>query len=254
MKKIRVKFPGSQGFFLSSEIDLPDEGKPIAYSLFAHCFTCNKNYKAVGNIANALTNAGIGLMRFDFTGLGESEGEFSETNFSSNISDLIKASKYLEENHEAPKLLIGHSLGGSAVILASERIPSAKAVATIASPFQINYLSRLVRGKEEEMRRTGMISVNIGGKNFKLFKSFFDDLNKYNMSDKINSLKKALCVFHSPVDRTVDLSEAEMIFRSAKHPKSYISLDQADHLLSNSEDSNFAGRLIAVWSEKYITS
>jgi uncharacterized OsmC-like protein/alpha/beta superfamily hydrolase len=252
MKSQKLKFPNQQGQHLAARLDLPLDARPRAYALFAHCFTCSKNLRAVGNLTRALVQAGIGVLRFDFTGLGESEGDFADTNFSSNVADLVAAARFLAEEYEAPKLLIGHSLGGSAVLQAADKVPSATAVVTIGAPADPQHVAHLLKSSEEEIQRSGEAVVTLAGRDFTIKKQFLDDLEENNMRQVIGALRRALLVCHAPLDNTVGVDNAADIFLAARHPKSYLSLDQADHLLSNNEDSVYAGSVIAAWASKYI--
>ena len=254
MRIEKISFPGSQNHKLGALIDLPDEGQPNAYALFAHCFTCTKNFKAVSNINRALTNQKIAVLRFDFTGLGESEGDFSDTNFSSNVGDLVAAAEFMKTHYEAPKILIGHSLGGAAALQAARHIPSCVAVATIAAPFDPGRANRIFLSKKEEIERDGEAEIILAGRPFRIKKQFFDDLEENNVREHIGNLKRALLIFHSPLDDTVGINNAAQIFMAAKHPKSFISLDRADHLLTNKQDSMYVGAMIAMWSSRYIQS
>jgi len=251
MKSEKIKFTNSTGHELAARLELPD-GEIKGCAIFAHCFTCNKNLTAVRNIGKALTSHGIGVLRFDFTGLGESEGDFENTNFSSNVDDLISAANFLEENYSAPDVLIGHSLGGAAVIFAANKIESVKAVATIGAPSNPKHVSNLFKSGIEEIHEKGEATLIIGGRDFKIQKQFLDDINEKNMDETVKNLNKALLVLHSPQDTTVGIENAAQIYKAAWHPKSFISLDGADHLLSNKEDSNYVGKMIAIWSERYI--
>lgn len=250
----KIKFTNTQGEQLSARLDLPENEKPGAYVIFAHCFTCNKNLTAVRTISNALTQNGFGVLRFDFTGLGESEGDFANTNFSSNVQDLIAASTYLENEFEAPKLLIGHSLGGAAVIFAAKAIPSILAVATIGAPSSPEHVQHLIQSDLEEIKTSGIAKVMIGGRTFSIKQQFLDDINSKNLATTVKNFKKALLVMHSPQDKTVGINNASEIYSAAMHPKSFISLNGADHLLSNKDDSFYAGNLIANWVLRYIDS
>jgi putative redox protein len=254
MRSQKLSFANRAGQQLSARLDLPPDGEPVACALFAHCFTCTKNLKAAGNISHALTQRGIAVLRFDFTGLGASEGDFAETTFSHNIEDLVVAAEYMEEQFEAPSILIGHSLGGSAVLAAAERIPGAKAVATIGAPADPAHVRHLLRSSEEEIRTHGEATVLLAGRPFTIRKEFLDDLEEAHAKHTIANLKKALLVLHAPLDNTVGIDNAAEIFTAAKHPKSFLSLDDADHLLSNEEDSLYAGAMIAAWAVKYIDS
>ena len=251
MPSEKVKFLNESGQSLAARLELP-EGKPLGFALFAHCFTCNKNLTAVRNIGRSLTDSGIAVLRFDFTGLGESEGDFENTNFSSNVEDLISAANFLAENYEAPKILIGHSLGGAAVIFAANKIKSVQAVATIGAPSDPKHVSHLFASGIEEIKEKGEARLSIGGREFNIQKQFLDDINDKNMASTLGKMKKPLLVMHSPQDTTVGIENAANIYRDAWHPKSFITLDGADHLLSQKEDSLYVGRIIATWSERYI--
>lgn len=251
MKSTKVEFTGSTGETLSAKIDLP-ENTPKAYALFAHCFTCSKDLKAIGNITKALAESGIATLKFDFTGLGQSTGDFADTNFSSNVDDLVKAYEFMNEEFEAPSILIGHSLGGAAVLQASHKMTSVKAVATIGAPAEPAHVKENFELSLEEIEEKGQASVTLAGRPFTIKKQFIDDLEEARMKKFIHELGKALIVFHSPIDNTVGIDNASKIFVAAKHPKSFISLDKADHLLTEKEDSVYVGRVLATWAEKYI--
>ena len=247
----KVKFTNTAGHELAARIELP-EGNPKAYALFAHCFTCNKNLSAVKNIGRALTSKGIAVLRFDFTGLGESEGDFSNTNFSSNVEDLISASQFLQKNYEAPSILIGHSLGGAAVIFAASKLPTVKAIATIGAPSNPKHVSHLFKHGIKEINERGEATLQIGGREFKIKKHFLDDIDEKNMTPAVQKMKNSLLVMHSPQDTTVGVENAAHIYQAARHPKSFISLDDADHLLTKKEDSIYTGEIIAAWSARYL--
>jgi alpha/beta superfamily hydrolase len=251
MRIKKLMFPGSQDYELGARLDLPEDGEPTAFALFAHCFTCTKNLRAIGNIGRALAQKGIGVLRFDFTGLGESEGDFADTNFSSNVADLVAAARYLQENYQAPEILIGHSLGGAAVIHAALQIPACAAVATIAAPSQLDHLRQLILSQDHEIREKGVAQVQIGPRQFTVKRQFLNDLARTNMRQAIADLDRPLAIFHSPVDRVVSIKNAYEIFELASHPKSIISLDQADHLLMEEEDSHYAGGMVATWASRY---
>jgi len=251
MKQQKVMFANARGEKLASILNLPD-GKPIAFVLFAHCFTCTKNITAAANIARALGRWQMAVLRFDFTGLGESMGEFAETTFSSQISDLVAAARFLEAQHEAPKILIGHSLGGTAVLHAASQIDAVKAVVTIAAPGDPAHVAHLLRDSREQIERSGEASVMIGGRPFTIRKEFIDDIEAHKPKEVIRGLNAALLVMHSPRDRIVGIENASEIFQTARHPKSFISLDPADHLLSRKEDSFYAGDMIATWARRYL--
>jgi putative redox protein len=252
MKSRKVEFEGSQGEMLSARVDEPETGVTKGAVLFAHCFTCSKNLRAVGRISQALTEQGMGIFRFDFTGLGESEGDFANTNFSSNVEDLVKAAEHMNAEFHAPKMLMGHSLGGAAVLQAAHLIESVEAVATVGAPCNPKHVTHHLLDKKEEINTKGEARVKLAGRVFTIKKQFLDDLNEQNMDGIIKNLDKALLIFHSPVDETVGIDNAAHIYNLAKHPKSFISLDDADHLLTNEEDALYVGRVAAAWSERYL--
>jgi alpha/beta superfamily hydrolase len=251
MKSDKITFEGALGKTLSGRIDSP-AGQPKACALFAHCFTCSKNLKAVGNITSALAQKGIETLRFDFTGLGESEGDFADTNFSSNVDDLIAAANYMKSESMAPAILIGHSLGGAAVLQAAHRIKSSKAVVTIGAPSEPKHVEKHFQSKKEEIKKTGEAVIKLAGRPFRVKKQFLDDLEKSKMDQYIETLGKALLVMHAPLDDTVSIENAAHIYKKAKHPKSFLSLHQADHLLMNETYSRYAGSIIAEWAEIYL--
>ncbi len=249
----RITFIGSDGNVLSAKLDLP-EAAPKAYAIFAHCFTCSKDINAATRIAKELAGQSIAVLRFDFSGLGASGGEFAATNFSSNIEDLLAAADYLRKNYAAPQIIIGHSLGGAAAISAAAKIPEAMAVVTIGAPADINHVAANFGDKIAEIQFEGEAEVKLAGREFSIRKQFLDDLKKTSVKERAKNLKKALLILHSPVDTTVDIENAQEIFIAARHPKSFVSLDKADHLLSKREDASFAANMIAAWSSRYITS
>jgi putative redox protein len=252
MQSKKLMFTNFTGEQLSASLEIPVDGQPVAYALFAHCFTCSKNYKAVTHISRALTKENIAVLRFDFTGLGESEGEFSETNFSSNVGDIVAAAEFLKKEYEAPRILIGHSLGGTAMLQAAVKIPSSVAVVTISSPFDPKHVIHHLGSTKEKIETEGEAEVMLGGRPFRLQKQFLDDIKQADMQKTIRNLNKALLILHSPIDNVVGPDHAAQIFQAAKHPKSFVSLDRADHLLSDRHDSLYVGSLIASWARKYI--
>ena len=252
MNSKKVKFTNNDGFELSARLELPVDQHAHSYAIFAHCFTCNKNLTAVKNIARALTQHGFGVLRFDFTGLGESEGDFSSTDFSSNIRDLETAANYLAKHMEAPKLLVGHSLGGAAVIFAGKSIPSIEAIATIGAPSSPEHVSHLFKNDIAEIKEQGKAIVTIGGREFSISNEFIEDISEKNMQEKVKDLRMPLLLMHSPQDTVVGIANAADIYSHAMHPKSFISLDGADHLLSDKRDSLYAGNVIAEWASRYI--
>jgi putative redox protein len=252
MKNQNLEFTNQDGHQLSARLALPATERPHNYAIFAHCFTCNKNLKAVQNISLALTGLGFGVLSFDFTGLGKSKGEFEDTNFSSNVDDLLAAAEFLKNNYRAPTLLIGHSLGGAAVIFASAKIDSVKAIATIGAPAYPEHAMHLLDEDLETIRSKGEARVNIGGRPFTIKKQFIDDLMAHGEEEVLKKSRKALLILHSPQDSVVSIDNAALLYQAAHHPKSFISLDGADHLMSKKEDSVYAGQIIAGWSERYL--
>lgn len=248
----KLSFNNAQGVRLAARLDLPLGMKPVAFALFAHCFTCTKNFNAIVNINRALTREGIAVLRFDFTGLGESGGDFAHTNFSSNVSDLIAAAEFIKTEYEAPKILIGHSLGGAAVLQAASRIGSVAAVATISAPFNLSHVARYLGSSQEQINATGEATFTLAGNQFTITKQFLDDLEQTRMEETIHNLGRALIIFHSPRDEIVGIDNAAKIFQAAMHPKSFVSLDRADHLLSSRSDSLYVGSVLAAWARKYI--
>jgi putative redox protein len=249
----RSEFLGAEGQKLSARLDMPD-GEIRAYALFAHCFTCGKDVFAASRISQALTVHGIAVLRFDFTGLGASEGEFANTNFSSNLADLGAAVDYLRQRDRAPALLIGHSLGGAAILAAAGMVPEARAVVTIAAPSDPAHVVGLFRDHLPEIEAEGEAQVQLAGRAFKIKRQFLVDAAEQELTGKIAHLQKALLVMHSPHDATVGISNAMQIFTAAKHPKSFVSLDTADHLITRRSDAVYVANVIAAWVERYIAN
>jgi uncharacterized OsmC-like protein/fermentation-respiration switch protein FrsA (DUF1100 family) len=247
----RFLFPGSEGQQLAGLLDLPD-GKPLAYALFAHCFTCGKDVLAARHVAAALALKGIAVLCFDFAGLGASEGEFADSTFSSNVADLVHAANHLRETREAPAILIGHSLGGAAILAAAEQIPEAKAVVTIAAPSDPSYVTGLFTDRIEDIREQGTVEVSLAGRPFRIKREFLDDVAEHNLAAHISKLHKALLIMHSPTDDTVSIDNATRIFVTAKHPKSFVSLAGADHLLTRKHDADYVANVVLAWSERYV--
>lgn len=252
MSSKKVSFKNKEGHHLHGNLELPVNQKPHNFVLFAHCFTCNKNFFAVKNISDALTAKGFGVLRFDFTGLGESEGEFADSNFSGNVEDLLAAAEYLKVEFKSPSLLIGHSLGGAAVLYAAQKLPDVTAIATIGAPSSVKHVEQLIEGNLDEITSNGMARVNIGGRPFNIKKQFLDDLKKQELIKIVPELGKSLLILHSPQDSTVEIKNAEELYKAAKHPKSFVSMDGANHLLSNKEDSLYAGEIIGSWAHRYL--
>lgn len=251
MRTEEITFEGTDGR-LAARLDLP-VGKPLTYALFAHCFTCTKDIFAARRISETLTGLGIATLRFDFTGLGESDGDFANTNFTSNIEDLLKAAEFLAENYEAPSLLVGHSLGGAAVLAAAVELPDVQAVATIGAPFDPAHAGQHFLDQQAEIRASEKaVEVNIGGRPFRGKRQFLDDIDNFAQGDRLKKLKKALLILHAPLDQIVGINNATNIFVAARHPKSFLSLDQADHLLRRSADAAYAAEMIGSWARRYI--
>ena len=247
----KFQFAGSEGQQLAAALDLP-EREPVAYALFAHCFTCGKDVLAARRIALALAAKDIAVLRFDFTGLGSSEGDFANSTFSSNVADLVRAADHLRETRQAPALLIGHSLGGAAILAAAGRIPDARAVVTIAAPADPAHVTGLFRDRIEDIRTQGKVEVQLAGRPFHIRREFLDDIAEHNLVPQVTRLHKALLIMHSPTDDTVSIDNATHIFVAARHPKSFMSLAGADHLLSGKRDASYVADVIAAWAERYI--
>src|ERR1700740_2362072 len=246
----RFQFTGEGGYQLAAALDLP-ERTPLAYALFAHCFTCGKDALSASRIATALAASGIAVLRFDFTGLGSSEGDFATSPFSSNVADLVRAADHLRETRQAPTILIGHSLGGAAILAAAGQIPDAKAVVTIAAPSDPNHVTGLFRNNIENIRAHGDAQVSLAGRPFTIKREFLDDVAEHSLMEHVTKLHKALLVMHAPTDDTVGIDNATRIFVAAKHPKSFVSLADADHLLSQRPDSSYVAGVIAAWGKRY---
>ena len=251
MRAEKITFVNGDGECLAALLNRP-AGTPVATAVFAHCFTCGKNIPAARIIAETLVSHGIAVLRFDFTGLGGSEGEFANTNFSSNVDDIVAAADHLRNVAQAPALLIGHSLGGAAVLAAASRIPEAKAVATIGAPCDPSHVVRLFDGQIAEIEDAGEVDVSLVGRRFTVKRQFLDDISEQNLARVIGELRAALLVMHAPADETVGIENASHIFTHAKHPKSFVSLDGADHLLKRRADAAFAADMLAVWAKRYV--
>jgi uncharacterized OsmC-like protein/pimeloyl-ACP methyl ester carboxylesterase len=247
----RFQFTGSEGQQLAAALDTPD-GAISAYALFAHCFTCGKDVLAAKRIALALAAKGIAVLRFDFTGLGSSEGDFANSTFSSNVADLVRAADHLRETLKAPAILIGHSLGGAAILAAASQIPDAKAVVTIAAPSDPAHVTGLFKDRVEDIRKRGQVEVTLAGRPFRIKREFLDDIAEHGLTTHVANLHKALLIMHAPTDDTVSIDNATRIFVAAKHPKSFVSLAGADHLLTDRRDATYVAGVIAAWAERYI--
>ena len=252
MRTKKISFINGNGYTLSARLELPADQHPHNFAIFAHVFTGNKNLSATRHISRALTLSGFGVLRFDFTGLGESEGDFADTTFTSNVEDLIAAADFLTTHYKAPTLIVGHSLGGAASIFAGSRIESITAVATIGAPSEPEHVSHLLESSLEDIQENGEALVAVGGRKFRIKKQFLDDLESKNMFKVLQNMRKALLVLHSPQDSVVEIENAARLFHAAYHPKSFVTLDGADHMLSNKIDAVYAGNLIAAWANRYI--
>jgi uncharacterized OsmC-like protein/alpha-beta hydrolase superfamily lysophospholipase len=250
-RSLRMTFPGSHGYELAARLDLP-AGDVRAHALFAHCFTCTKDIFAARHIAAKLASLGIAVLRFDFTGLGSSKGEFQNTNFSSNVEDLIFAADHLRRYYRAPAILIGHSLGGAAVLAAAHRVPEAKAVVTIAAPSDVAHVLHNFRAHLDDIERDGVADVTLAGRTFPISRNLVQDARRQALEQHVANLRKALLVMHAPRDQFVGIEHASAIFAAAKHPKSFVSLDSADHLLSDTSDAAYAAEVLAAWASRYV--
>src|SRR3979411_2969658 len=246
----RFQFTGSEGQQLAASLDLP-ECEPLGYALFAHCFTCGKDVLAAKRIAVALAAKGIAVLRFDFTGLGSSEGDFANSTFSSNVADLVRAADHLRETRKAAAILIGHSLGGAAILAAAGKIPDARAVVTIAAPSDPAHVTGLFKDRIEDIRKHGKVEGSLAGRPFPISREFLDDIAEHNLMAHVTKLHKALLIMHSPTDDTVGIDNATRLFVAARHPKSFVSLAGADHLLSEWRDAAYVADVIATWAERY---
>ncbi|TVR22119.1 MAG: alpha/beta fold hydrolase [Ilumatobacter sp.] len=247
----RIRFPGSLGGELAARLDLP-AGPPRAFALLAHCFTCTADLSALRRLASGLTERGIAVVRFDFTGLGSSEGEFGNTDFTSNVGDLVAAADWMREHHAAPQLLVGHSLGGAAVVVAAEQIPEVRAVATLGAPSDTEHLVGWFAESLDEIERAGSAEVDLVGRRFTISAGFVDDLRRHRVTECAERLDAALLVMHSPVDESVSVDHAARLYAAARHPKSFVGLDGADHLLTDAVDAAFAASMISSWAERYL--
>ena len=251
MNNQKLKIENKKGHKLQAYLELPANQKPNYFAIFAHCFTCSSSLGAVRNISRALTNHGFGVVRFDFTGLGRSEGEFADSHFSANVDDLIAVNDFLKQHYKAPSLLVGHSLGGAAVLVAASKLDNVKAVATVGAPANVSHVKHLFSHGIEDIKNKGRVEVNIGGRPFKIDEEFVSDFDKTDLPEIVKSLKKPLLILHSPVDTIVGVKNAHELYHNAHHPKSFVSLDNANHLLSNTQDSLYVGDMIGTWVKRY---
>ncbi len=252
MKREKVTFKNSKGLTLSGVVEFPENDFPKAFAIFSHYFTCNKNLINVKYISEALSQKRIAVLRFDFTGLGDSEGNFAETNFSSNIDDLLQAAGFLADTYEAPRLLVGHSLGGAASVVAAGQLASVKAISLLGTPSTLDHIKRLFVSKMDEIAYNGSAMIDVAGREIEIGKGFVDDLANHNIKRSLNRLNKPLLVLHSPEDEMVSIDHATEIFMAARHPKSFIALDGIDHLIKNIKDARYVGNLIGEWAVRYL--
>ncbi len=251
MKSQRLKFENSLGIELAARLDLPDTAAPAAFALFSHCFTCNKDYKFIRQVARALTVRDIAVLCLDFTGLGESGGRFEDSNFNTSVADVISAANFLAETRQPPALLVGHSLGGTVMLAAAGELPGVRAVATINAPFEPVHIFHHFQAIEHRIEKEGAAEAMIGGKTFRITRQLLHDLRDRRMDAAIRNLDAALLILHAPLDETVDIDNAGRIFEAARHPKSFVALDRTDHLLSREADTRYAGEMIATWASRY---
>jgi len=254
MKRLSLEIPNKKGYTLKAYLELPANQKPNYYAIFAHCFACSSALGAVRNISRSLTSHGFGVVRFDFTGLGRSEGEFAESHFSSNVEDLLSVHEYITTHYSAPSLLVGHSLGGAAVITAASKLTAVKAVATIGAPATVGHVKHLFVEEASKAINKEDIKVNIGGQPFTINEDFIADFDKTDLPSILKKLRKPLLIMHSPTDTIVEIENAHQLYHHAKHPKSFVSLDSADHLLSKASDSIYVGNVIGTWVQRYFVA
>lgn len=252
MESKKVYFQNNLGYILSAKLEFPMLPKPLGYAIFAHVFTGNKNLIAAKHISRALRLEGFAVLRFDFTGLGESEGDFADTNFTSNVDDLVAAADYLEEHYEAPRLIVGHSLGGAASIFAAKKIDSIQAIATIGAPSEPEHVTHLLSDKMSEIENEGKAIIELDGRTFTIKKQFLDDIKQHKLPVVLEDMDKSILVLHSPQDRVVEIENAAAIYHAAKHPKSFVTLNHANHMLTNKDDAYYAGTVIASWAKRYV--
>jgi uncharacterized OsmC-like protein/pimeloyl-ACP methyl ester carboxylesterase len=251
MKSTKLKIVNRKGLTLNAHLELPANQKPNYYAIFAHCFTCSSSLSAVRNVSRALTQDGFAVVRFDFTGLGRSEGEFADSHFSANVEDLLDVHGYMAEHYDAPSLLVGHSLGGAAVLVAASKIEAIKAVATVGAPATVGHVKHLFSHQVEDIKDEGNIEVNIGGRPFVINEDFIAEFNKTDLPAIVKNLRKPLLIMHSPFDKIVGIENAEQLYHKAHHPKSFVTLDGADHLLTEEKDSQYVGDVIGTWAKRY---
>lgn len=251
MKSTKLKIENRKGLILNASLELPANQKPNYYAIFAHCFTCSSSLSAVRNVSRALTQDGFAVLRFDFTGLGRSEGEFADSHFSANVEDLLDVHAYMAEHYDAPTLFVGHSLGAAAVLVAASKIEAIKAVATVGAPATVNHVTHLFSHQVQDIKEKGNVKVNIGGRPFVINEDFIAEFGKIDLPEIVKGLRKPLLIMHSPFDKIVGIENAEQLYKNAYHPKSFVTLDDADHLLTEEKDSQYVGDVIGTWAKRY---
>jgi len=251
MKSTKLKITNRKGLILNAQLELPANQKPNYYAIFAHCFTCSSSLSAVRHVSRSLTQDGFAVVRFDFTGLGRSEGEFADSHFSANVDDLLDVHAYMAEHYDAPSLLVGHSLGGAAVLVAASKLDAVKALAAVGAPATVTHVKHLFSHGIDEIKEKGETEVNIGGRPFKINKDFVEEFDKTDLPAIVKSLRKPLLIMHSPFDTIVGIENAEQLYKTAFHPKSFVTLDNADHLLTQEKDSQYVGEVIGTWAKRY---
>lgn len=249
MRSTRLKIENRKGLILNAHLELPANQKPNYYAIFAHCFTCSSSLSAVKHVSRALTKHGFAVLRFDFTGLGRSEGDFVDSHFSANVNDLLDVNNYMIKHYEAPSLLVGHSLGGAAVLVAASKLESVKAIATVGAPATVGHVKHLFSDKIND--EDGSVEVNIGGRPFIINQDFVSEFDKTDLLSIVKNLRKPLLIMHAPFDKIVGIENAEQLYKNAFHPKSFVTLDDADHLLTNEKDSHYVGEVIGTWAQRY---
>jgi uncharacterized OsmC-like protein/pimeloyl-ACP methyl ester carboxylesterase len=251
MTKQKLKITNRKGLELNAQLELPANQKPNYYAVFAHCFTCSSSLSAVRHVSRALTQDGFAVLRFDFTGLGRSEGEFADSHFSANVEDLLDVHQYMTQSYDAPSLLVGHSLGGAAVLVAASKLETVKAVATIGAPATVGHVKHLFSHAIDDVMEKGRVKVNIGGRPFEIDETFISEFDKIDLPEIVKDLRKPLLIMHSPFDKIVGIENAQQLYLNAFHPKSFVTLDEADHLLTQEKDAAYVGDLIGTWAKRY---
>lgn len=247
----KLKISNRKGIVLNAQLELPANQKPNYYAIFAHCFTCSSSLSAVRNVSRALTQDGFAVLRFDFTGLGRSEGDFADSHFSANVDDLLDVHQFMTVNFDAPSLLVGHSLGGAAVLVAAAKLEAVKAVATVGAPATVSHVKHLFSHAIDEVKNKGRVKVDIGGRPFEIDEAFVNEFDNTDLPEIVKGLRKPLLIMHSPFDKIVGIENAQQLYLNAFHPKSFVTLDDADHLLTQDKDAAYVGDVIGTWAKRY---